>query len=258
MKTRSMAAAATTRILAWAWALSAAAQVREHARASVPGPVLTHAPPAMPWRQAAAFAPLAPLAPRAAPGALCRPSSPVSVACAATDGGVGGGGGKPVAQAVRSILTSPDSKAVRKAISTVCDFHERDKSDPPPHLLLAMLAACRATGDWRRAQTLLRKLKAPAGGAADEGAAAAAETGSGVREQGSSSLHNEGASIAIGACARWGPEEVRCRAQGYAPNAWNPSQPAASSLLCQLHCLSPWPMTISPHVSCGCRKPGRL
>ena len=240
MKTRSMAAAATTRILAWAWALSAAA------------------PPAMPWRQAAAFAPLAPLAPRAAPGALCRPSSPVSVACAATDGGVGGGGGKPVAQAVRSILTSPDSKAVRKAISTVCDFHERDKSDPPPHLLLAMLAACRATGDWRRAQTLLRKLKAPAGGAADEGAAAAAETGSGVREQGSSSLHNEGASIAIGACARWGPEEVRCRAQGYAPNAWNPSQPAASSLLCQLHCLSPWPMTISPHVSCGCRKPGRL
>jgi hypothetical protein len=112
-----------------------------------------------------------------------------------------------VAQAVRSILTSPDSKAVRKAISTVCDFHERDKSEPSPRLMLAMLAACRETGEWRRAMTLLRKLRAPTGGAAQEAGICAVVDGPGQREQG---WRNEGASIAIGACARWGPEEVRC------------------------------------------------
>jgi hypothetical protein len=157
--------------------------------------------------QAAAFSPLT--APpsareRAAPGPSCRtPPSLVSAACMSVDGMAGGG--KPVAHAVRSILTSPDSKAVRKAISTVCDFHERAKSEPSPRLLLAMLAACRATGEWRRAQTLLRKLRAPV-----EEAGTCAVAGPGQREQGSSSWRNEGASIAIGACARWGPEEVRC------------------------------------------------
>ena len=162
--------------------------------------------------QAAAFSPLTgpPRArERAAPGPSCRtPPSLVSAARMSVDGMTGGG--KPVAQAVRSILTSPDSKSVRKAISTVCDFHERAKSEPEPRLLIAMLAACRATGEWRRAQTLLRKLRTPTGVSAEEAGTCAAVVGTGQREQGSSSWRNEGASIAIGACARWGPEEVRC------------------------------------------------
>jgi hypothetical protein len=158
--------------------------------------------------QAAAFAPLTgpPSARELNPKAWCAAPTAMRImargtrlpaACMAVDGMAGGG--KPVAQAVRSILTSPDSKAVRKAMSTVCDFLERAKSEPSPRLLLAMLAACRATGEWRRAQTLLRKLRA-------------------ATEQGSSSWVDEGASIAIGACARWGPEEVRyCWAQIFAP-----------------------------------------
>ena len=109
------------------------------------------------------------------------------------------GGARPIAQAIRAILTSGDAKSVRKAIATICDYHEtKVKSDPPIHLLLAMMAACRATGDWRRCLSLLRKINT---------VTAAEETRSRQGNGADSAVLKEATSIAIGACARWGAEE---------------------------------------------------
>ena len=41
---------------------------------------------------------------------------------------------------------------MRKALTTVCDHYASLKSTPPPHLLLAMMRACRATGDEKKIQ----------------------------------------------------------------------------------------------------------
>ena len=131
------------------------------------------------------------------------------------------GAARPVALAVRAILTARDAKTIRKAITTVCDYHaDRGKCDLPPYLLLAMMAACRATGDWRRCLSLLRKLSASMADSAESTTSSSSRSGDDplLRDlavcgaEGRCSrletvaVLQEATSVAIAACARWGAD----------------------------------------------------
>ena len=128
---------------------------------------------------------------------------------------------RPVALAVRAILTVRDAKTIRKAITTVCDYQEDTaKCDLPPYLLLAMMAACRATGDWRRCLSLFRKLSASVADSAESATSSSSRSGDdsllqdlavcGAEGRNSRletvAVLQEATSVAIAACARWGAD----------------------------------------------------
>ena len=85
---------------------------------------------------------------------------------------------------MHTLRFSERAKDVRAAVGWVCDAVDRFDAARHGRLLEAMLAACRATGDWRRCAALLRRARR-------DGAA----------------VSPLGWSIAVGAVARWGPAD---------------------------------------------------